>query len=349
MTPQNKAAFITGQNIPIEIRPTPYTKPTEHELLIRTHAVAINPIDMAFQTMGTLFPWVNYPIIAGCDVAGEVIEVGASVTRFKPGDRVLGLVSGTSRQPETRPAEAGFQLYTIVKEVVAAPIPDRLSFIQASVIPLGLSTVASGMFQKDFLALRHPTWPLTPVTGEKEVLLIWGGSTSLGCNAIQLAVAAGYEVATTCSPRNYELVKKLGASQVFDYRSATITEDLVKAFEGRTTAGALAINAGSVEVCAEVMARTKGKKFVASAMILQPGQEQIGDVECKFIWGSSLENNEVGPAIYKDYLPHALEAGSFVPAPEAKVVGKGLEACQDALDIMKEGVSATKLVVDLSD
>lgn len=349
MAPENKAAFITGVNKPLEIRETPYTQPTDHELVIRTHAAALNPIDVAFYSMGPLFPWVSYPLIAGFDVAGEIVEVGPSVTRFKPGDRVVGLAGGAARQPNMYLPQSGFQLYTVMREAVTAPIPDNISFIDASVIPLALSTVASGMFAKDYLAMRHPQCPPVQADGEKEVLLVWGGSSSLGCNAIQVAVAAGYEVVTTCSPHNFELVKSLGASKVFDYKSETIVEDLVAALDGRKTIGALAVTRGSVLPCAAVIAKTNSRKFVASCVPLTPEEEKIGDVECKFIWGGALEGNEVGPAIYEHYLPRAMAEGAFVPAPQAKVVGKGLEAFEEALKTLQQGVSATKVVVDLSD
>jgi NADPH:quinone reductase-like Zn-dependent oxidoreductase len=58
--------------------------------------------------------------------------------------------------------------------------------------------------------MRHPVADAAP-TGQ--TVLVWGGSTSVGSNAIQLAVAAGYEVITMSSPRNFEYVTPLGASQ----------------------------------------------------------------------------------------------------------------------------------------
>ena len=59
------------------------------------------------------------------------------------------------------------------------------------------------------------------------------------------------------------------------------------------------------------------------------------------------QDNEVGPAVFEDYLPRALEQGKFVPAPEADVVGRGLEFAQVALDKWLAGVSAKKIVFSL--
>ncbi|TVY52236.1 Dehydrogenase azaJ, partial [Lachnellula cervina] len=209
--PSNTAAWLTKVGaIPLDVKPAPYTPPTEHQIVIKNKAVAINPVDWAVQTKGdALFPWLAFPYIGGSDVAGEVHEIGSGVTRFKVGDRVVGLaaclISG---------AEGAFQEYTVLRDHMTSHIPAALSYESASVIPLGLSTAASGLFQKGLLGLQHPSVPPKP-TGKS--LLIWGGSTSVGCNAIQLAVAAGYEVITTASPKNFTLVKTLGATQAFDY------------------------------------------------------------------------------------------------------------------------------------
>ena len=102
---------------------------------------------------------------------------------------------------------------------MASEIPDSISFESAAVIPLGLSTAPAGLFQDDFLKLQFPTVPPQKQTGN--TLLIWGGASSVGSNAIQLAIAAGYQVVTTASPKNFEYVKKLGASAVYDYNAAT--------------------------------------------------------------------------------------------------------------------------------
>jgi NADPH:quinone reductase-like Zn-dependent oxidoreductase len=104
---------------------------------------------------------------------------------------------------------------------------------------------------QDQLALSLPTIPHPKPRGK--TLLIWGGATSVGCNAIQLAVAAGYEVITTSSPQNFELMKKLGASQVFDYKSKTVIPDITGAFKGKTTAGALTMGTGAAEACLDIL------------------------------------------------------------------------------------------------
>lgn len=129
-----------------------------------------------------------------------------------------------------------------------------MSFEQAAVLPLAISTAAAGLYEKDHLNLQHPS--LNPKsTGQS--LLIWGGSSSVGALTTQLAKASGYEVVTTASPRNFDFVKSLGADHVLDYNSKTIVDELVDLLKGKTVAGAYdAIGAAeSTTACAEVLSR----------------------------------------------------------------------------------------------
>jgi hypothetical protein len=68
-------------------------------------------------------------------------------------------------------------------------------------------------------------------------------------------------------------------------------------------------------------------------------------VRVSSIWGGTLKDNEVGPAIYRDFLPTALSSGAYTAAPDATVVGDGLGCIPRALEQLKSGISATKLVV----
>ncbi|KAL4926666.1 zinc-binding alcohol dehydrogenase family protein [Aspergillus undulatus] len=343
MVPSNRAAWVTAEKAhPLDDKKAPYTPPKANEIVIRNRAIALNIVDYYRQILGAgLFSWTTYPAIFGSDVAGEVVEVGSNAaSQFKPGDRVVGLASELKND---NPAEGAFQEYVVLQSQLVSAIPLGLSFEDASVIPLGISTAACGLFQKDHLGLQHPTEPRAASTGE--TVLIWAGSSSVGSNAIQLAVAAGYEVFATASPKNFESVKSLGASHVWNYRSPTVVEDIVAAFVGKTSAGALAIGDGSAGPCAEIISRVNGKKFVSLA---SPPTAPLPDgISSKFIFGGDLKDNEVGPAIFETFLPKALMAGTFQPKPDAETIGKGLDIIQDGLEKLSKGVSARKLVISL--
>jgi D-arabinose 1-dehydrogenase-like Zn-dependent alcohol dehydrogenase len=358
---------------PFTIGPAAYGAPRANEIVVRVFAVAVNPFDRAIQTMGDIItPWITYPFVVGSDVAGEAVEIGSGVTRFKVGDRVLGYAAGSDKR-RNHAAEGAFQEYVILLAHVVAPIPDTMTFEDAAVLPLGISTAACGMFQKDFLAMKAPLAVPTP-TGK--TLLVWGGSTSVGSNAIQLAVAAGYDVITTASPRNFDYVKRLGAREAFDYRSKTVIADIAGALRGREIAGALAICAGSAASCIDIVGACKGNRFVALAtpaasfddvpagrgrlLRLVPAIARMvagnitltlkakwKGVRTKFIWGSDLIANEVGPMIFEAFLPAARAESRFVAAPSPTVVGTGLAQIPAALERQRRGVSAAKLVVTL--
>ncbi|OZD39936.1 hypothetical protein CH252_29690 [Rhodococcus sp. 06-1477-1B] len=347
--------------------------PAADEVLVRVGAVAINPVDWVIQGTGRVtYRWLRTPAVLGSDVAGEVVAVGADVTRFRVGQRVFGLATGTDRGRDPL-REGAFQDYTTLLERLTAPTPENLSDEEAAVFPLGLSTAACALFQPQHLGLRMPGDPAS--AAENGVVVIWGGSTSVGMNAIQLARAAGYDVVTTASGKNAETVRSLGAGDVVDHRSPSAVDDLVAAVAGRPVVGAVALGAGSTDACLEVLSRTGGKRLaMASTPIsldslvgsrrlfpaMLPVFARIGlgtvrsnlrarhlGIRAGFVWGSSLRDDAMGPRLWGEVVPRMLAEGALRPAPAPLVVGEGLGALQDALDRQRAGVSAQKVVVRL--
>ena len=372
--PTNTAAWMKARKAHLEVGPAPYPIPGPDQIVVRSRAVAINPLDWIIQVAGnTAYRWLKYPTVLGSDVAGEVVEIGSAVTRFRIGDRVLGHAVGTDKDSNSA-AEGTFQQYAVILERLASPIPDGMPYEDAAVLPLAVSTAACGLFQTDQLGLEHPS---ADAERTGETVLVWGGSTSVGSNAIQLAVAAGYDVITTASPRNFDFVRSLGAQQVFDYKSPTVVTDIIAALDGRILAGTIAFGTTSGAACLRIVGAVKGKKFVSMASppvsfavfgdenrgrtavprtmfklitstVAQQVRARTHGIGTKFIFGTTLKANEVGPAIYRDFLPAALADGRYVASPKPTVVGNGLEQIQHALDVQREGVSAAKIVVTLS-
>lgn len=364
----NQAAFQPYQKAPcLQVKDAPYPHATEGQIIIRNAAVAINPIDTLIQSRGDImYTYLNYPFVLGYDMAGEVVEVGKEVTRFKVGDRVLGF-SRAADKANNDPAQGAFQRYAIVYENLASQIPLHVDYEHAATIPLALATAAAALFDMAQLGMQLPTEPRRPPTGK--TVIIWGGSTSVGCNAVQLAVAAGYEVFSTASPRNHEYLRKLGASQVWDYKSKTVVGDIIGALRGRTISGAVSIGSGAADKCMQIVEKCNGNKFVSMATFPVPEKEpqSLVFLRTAAMFASSLISYKVrgvvrgfqsnlvavGPTlengvaryIFADFLPKALDAGSFAPAPQPEVVGHGLEYIQKAFELLRKGVSAKKLVV----
>lgn len=176
--------------------PRPTLRPDE--MLVEVHAAGLNPIDNMITT-GMFKPVLKFqlPAVMGSDLAGVVVEVGSSVTRFKPGDEVFASIfdQGTGSIAE----------FAVVPQHLAARKPTNLDFVQAASVPMvGLTS---------WQALRHRA-----EVKEGQRVFIPAGSGGIGTFAIQLAKHLGAYVATTTSTANVALVKSLGADDVIDYK-----------------------------------------------------------------------------------------------------------------------------------
>ncbi|NAZ76570.1 alcohol dehydrogenase catalytic domain-containing protein [Kineococcus sp. T13] len=332
------------------VGPAPRPRPGPGEVVVRVRAVAVNPVDAvpAFVRRRFVYPWLHHPAVLGTDVAGEVVETGDGVSRLAAGDRVAGFATGQERFRDSA-AHGAFQRFAVLDADLTTPLPDAVALTDAAVLPLAVATAAAGLFQPDQLGLALPT-AAAPERGA--TVLVWGASTSVGANAVQLARGAGYRVLATASPHNHELVRSLGAAEAFDYRDPDVVRDLARALRGHHLAGTLAIGAGSLGRAVRLARRTAGTGRVASAypnpltaarrVLVRP----LG-VRVSAIWGGTPAQNSVGPAVFSRYLPAALADGSYRPAPRAEVVGDGLAAVPQALERLRAGVSARKLVVTL--
>jgi NADPH:quinone reductase-like Zn-dependent oxidoreductase len=174
----------------------PDPEPREDDVLVRIHAAGVNLVDSKIRS-GEFKSFQRYrlPLILGYDVAGVVVRVGSRVRRFRPGDEVYGAVG----QPGT------FAELIAAKEDDLAIKPAALTMAEAASIPL------VGLTAWQVLIERANLQP-----GQK--VLIHAGSGGVGTFAIQLAKHAGATVAATTSTDNVDLVRRLGADVVIDYK-----------------------------------------------------------------------------------------------------------------------------------
>lgn len=89
-TPKNLAAWLIKAGSPLQVGDSPLPTAGPGELVVKNAAIAINPLDCHMQDSGVFVQ--QWPAIFGCDIAGEVYEVGNGVERFKKGNRVIGYV-----------------------------------------------------------------------------------------------------------------------------------------------------------------------------------------------------------------------------------------------------------------
>ncbi|KAL2145656.1 hypothetical protein VTI28DRAFT_6714 [Corynascus sepedonium] len=363
----NFAAVLPSANSDLVIEERAIPSPGADEVLIRNHAIAVNPVDWKRQFLNLYIS--SYPAILGTDVAGVVEAVGSAVTLFKKGDRVLGSSPAIATNNLDHRA---FQTYTLVQASAVTKLPDSISFKQAATLPAAISTAAVTLFHVFDLPLpqreqqREPstaTGADTTSTNKKEAILVWSGASSAGNATVQLARLAGLTVLASASPRHHALVRSLGAAAVVDYRSPTAATDLAEA--ARRDAGVSEIRyavdaistAETVPLVLDVLAQADGddngskektkKKFAH----LLPWPEEVtvpNGVEETFVRGYVIwtEQRDLAASVFNDLLGRWLETGEVVPQA-ARVIEGGLEGLQTALNVLREGVSGEKLVVEL--
>lgn len=173
----------------IEDHPDP--EPGSGEVLIRVRAAGLNGADMMQRRGLYPAPPGSPQDIPGLELAGEVVGLGPSASRFSEGDRVMAIVGG-----------GGQAELATVHERVAMPVPQSLDWPQAGGLPEVFTTAHDALFTQAGLE-------------PGEHLLVHGGAGGVGTAAIQLARAAGARVTTTV--RNESLrdaVAELGAEVV---------------------------------------------------------------------------------------------------------------------------------------
>jgi len=180
-----------------QTRPLPQVGP--HDVLIKVAAAGVNRPDVA-QRSGVYPPPPGASDLPGLEVAGEVAAIGADVTRYKVGDKVMSLVAG-----------GGYAQYCLAHETHAMPVPAAFTMQEAAATPETLMTVWHNVFERGGLKAG-------------ETLLIHGGSSGIGTMAIQLAKAFGAKVIVTVGSQDKaDACLKLGADRAINYK----TEDFV--------------------------------------------------------------------------------------------------------------------------
>jgi NADPH:quinone reductase-like Zn-dependent oxidoreductase len=178
--------------------------PTDDQVLIRIRAASVNPYDWHFVRgspyIMRMLSGLTRPkdIRVGVDVAGVVETVGSKVTRFKPGDAVLGACRGA------------FAEYACAADTSIVAKPANVTFEQAATVAMAGYTALQGLRDTGKIRRGHD-------------VLVNGASGGVGTFAVQIAKSFGARVTGVCSTRNLDLVRSLGADRVIDYTREDFT------------------------------------------------------------------------------------------------------------------------------
>lgn len=182
---------VTGLN---EIN-TDTPKLLKKQLLVKNHAVAIDPYDVKF-IAGKMGTSEELPLIPGSSVVGEVVAIGSDVTDFKVGDRI----------PATRHQKTYAELVP-VGQSVATKVPDSIDDVHAVAAVIGAAT-GYQMIYRD----------LNVQPGQK--VLIQGGAGAVGSVAVQAALNIGAQVYATAKPADFDYLRSFGDVTPVDYHTA---------------------------------------------------------------------------------------------------------------------------------
>lgn len=189
-----------GHSDQTKIEDAPRPTPKQAEVLVRVRAAGVNPIDWKIRE-GYMKDWIpaSFPLTLGQDFAGEVVELGAGVTNFEPGDEVYGFADG---------AYAEFAVASI-NEIALKP--HSMDFVAAAALPTAALTA--------YQVVVDIIQPL-----KDQTILILGAAGGVGSFATQLCKWKDARVIAVASAKDSDYLKKLGIAQLIDYKTERFEE-----------------------------------------------------------------------------------------------------------------------------
>lgn len=309
-----KALVLDRPGSPSSLRMAEVARPAPGpgEVLVRVHAVGLNPVDYKLAQSGHA-RW-QYPFILGLDVAGTIEELGEGVTSWQRGEAIY--YHGDLSRP------GGYAQWAVVAAHVVAPLPAGLTFEQAAALPCAGFTAYLALERK--LHIRSG-----------QTVLVTGGAGGVGGFAVQLAAKSGCSVIATCSARNFDYVRSLGAAELVDYTTENLTErvrsltggrgvdavvDTVSGASATEAAGLLAFN-GGIACVAGMADLAAARPFRQAASVHgvmlggahlsgdRPAQEDLARIGREF--GALVSSGRIDPMLHEVIalaeIPEALE------------------------------------------
>jgi len=191
-----------GHSDKLSSEDVPPPKTSESDVLVKIHDAGVNPMDWKVREgyMKDAKP-AKFPLTMGQDFAGQVIEVGSKVQKFKVGDRVFGFAQGTYTE------------YAAIPEDKIASMPKSADFVTAAALPTpGLTAYQILM---DIVQAK-----------EKDRILIHGAAGAVGSFLVQMAKHLKAEVIAHASAEDKDFLLRIGASQVIDYKTQRFEEQV---------------------------------------------------------------------------------------------------------------------------
>ncbi|KAL4910007.1 hypothetical protein BDW74DRAFT_46640 [Aspergillus multicolor] len=346
--PTTQTAIIAGPNGEFQLSDdVPVTPIADDEIIMKTAAVALNPVDTKligdFITPGAIF---------GFDCAGVIVAVGRNVTSgLAVGDRVCGSARGMNR---AKPLGGAFAEYVMLPADLTLRIPEAMSFAEAASLGTALVSACMALFWTMGIpaSLQEPAEKPFPV-------LVYGGSTATGTMLLQVLKICGVRTLTTCSPKNFDLVRSYGADEVFDYSSPTCAEEIRSATRNNLKYAVDCItDSSTMKICYGAIGRAGGQyialnpypEHLATRKVIKPGWILATLITGEGCAWPEPYHRDPDPEIRKVAKPaygavqELLDQGRLRAHP-IRVSGGGLEKVLEGVDVLRKGeISGQKLV-----
>lgn len=270
------------------------------------------------------------------------------MSRYKKGDTVAALIWGGEVK-----GRGAYSEYTIANECIGFKVPNSILPEAAATVPLACCTAWLALFSKNCLNIDRQS-------GEQTSVLIWGGSSSVGLYAIQIARQHNFNVVTVCSPKHHEKMKSLGASHVFDYKSDDVVEQIKNAAprtqyifdtigdksSSATASQTLGGAGGTLCTVRPGKANTEGVSSRTTVTDVLVWTAFLKDHEYKeFKWPANKDDHKLSAELFEN-LPQWLEDGTIRPN-EPKVL-RGLEKVPEGFQEYRDGnISGYKIVYSI--
>jgi NADPH:quinone reductase-like Zn-dependent oxidoreductase len=290
----------------------PRPAPLATEVLVRVHAVGVNPVEAFIRSGG--FPLLgDPPFVLGWEISGVVAEVVPGTERFKVGDEVYGM-------PFFPRQAGGYAEYVTAPSRMLARKPTGLDHAHAAALPLGGLTAWQGLVEY-------------AQVGPGQRLLIHGAGGGVGHLAVQIAKARGAYVIATASAGKHDFIRALGADEVIDYR----TVDFTKAV--RDADVVLDVIGGDNGPRSLSSLRSAGTLVTAIDRMNADLKAQAAAAGIRFV-GVAVEPDHVG----LDALTELVETGRLLPHVEHLLP---LTDIAKAHDLIESGHTRGKIVVQI--
>ncbi|KAK0566849.1 Zinc-binding oxidoreductase alcohol dehydrogenase [Tilletia horrida] len=262
--PKTIRAAVTQQDRTVKAQDIPFKAATEGvpegHILVKVKAAGINPTDWKHAYVEALH---NPNRVTGCDASGDVVAVGSGITHFRVGDRVAGVTHGSKSE-----SNGSFAEYVLFKSHAAFKLPEGMRYEEGAAWPVPDFTYLQAAACCQGLPLPSPSNPK-----RDESVFIWGGATSIGWHAIQLAKLLGLKVLTVASSKHHATLREIGADEVLDYKDADVLDRLKKIVRewGNVKYGFDCISEnGTTENCVDILAETPGGAHLVTVLPSSP-------------------------------------------------------------------------------